>query len=78
MDPQRFIQRPVERGAMVAKLLPRRLLGLGTSEVSRRRVGAFPLLLWARQHRPKQGGPRVTTRPQRHQSGVPTSLRRHP
>jgi hypothetical protein len=35
MDPHPFVQRPVERGAMVAKLLPQRLLGLGTDEVSR-------------------------------------------
>jgi hypothetical protein len=48
MDPQRFIQRPVELGIMVAELLPQRLLSLGTGEVSRRRVGALPLLLRAR------------------------------
>jgi hypothetical protein len=47
MDPQRFVQRPVERDAVVPKLLPQCLLGLGTSEVSRRRVGALPLLLRA-------------------------------
>jgi hypothetical protein len=34
---------------MVAELLPQRLLGLGTSEVSRRRVNAFPLRLWMRR-----------------------------
>jgi hypothetical protein len=32
---------------MVAELLPQRLLGLATGEVSRRRVGAFLLLLRA-------------------------------
>jgi hypothetical protein len=48
MDPQRFIQRPVERGVVVAELLPQSLLGLGTSEVSRWRVGALPLLLRTR------------------------------
>jgi hypothetical protein len=49
MDPQCFIQHPIERGAVVAELLPQCLLGLGTGEVSRRRVGAFPLLLWTRR-----------------------------
>jgi hypothetical protein len=34
---------------MVTELLPQRLLGLGTGEVSRRRVGALPLLLRARR-----------------------------
>jgi hypothetical protein len=32
---------------MVVELLPQRLLGLGTGEVSRWRVGALPLLLQA-------------------------------
>jgi hypothetical protein len=49
MDPQRFVQCPVERSAMLAKLLPQRLLGLGTGEVSRRRVSALPLLLRGRR-----------------------------
>jgi hypothetical protein len=40
VDPQRFVQRPVERGAVVAELLPQCLLSLGTSEVSRTRSGA--------------------------------------
>jgi hypothetical protein len=48
MDPHRFVQRPVELGTMVAELLPQRLLGLSTGEVSRRCVGGLPLLLWAR------------------------------
>jgi hypothetical protein len=34
---------------MVAELLPQRLLGLGTGEVSRRCVDAFPLLLLTRR-----------------------------
>jgi hypothetical protein len=33
---------------MVVELLPQRLLCLGTGEVSQRRIGALPLLLWAR------------------------------
>jgi hypothetical protein len=49
MDPQRFVQRPVERGAMVAELLPQHPLGLGTGEVSRRRDDTLPLLLRARR-----------------------------
>jgi hypothetical protein len=49
MDPQRFIQRPVERGVVVTELLPQSLLGLGTGEVSRWRVGALSLLLRTRR-----------------------------
>jgi hypothetical protein len=48
MDPQRLIQRVVERGAVVAELLPQRLLGLGLIEVGRRCAGVLPLLLRAR------------------------------
>jgi hypothetical protein len=48
VDPQRFVQRPVEQSVVVAKLLPQCLLGLGTGEVGRRRVGALPLLLRTR------------------------------
>jgi hypothetical protein len=49
VDPQRLIQRLVERGAVVAEFLPQCLLGLGIGEVGRRRDGAFPLLLRARR-----------------------------
>jgi hypothetical protein len=49
VDPHRFVQCPVERGVVVAELLPQCLLGLGTGEVSRRRVGALPLLLRTRR-----------------------------
>jgi hypothetical protein len=45
VDPQRLIQRSVERSAMVTKLLPQLLLGLGLDEVGRRCAGALPLLL---------------------------------
>jgi hypothetical protein len=48
VDPQRLIQRVVERGAMVTELLPQRLLGLGLVEVGRRRADVVPLLLRAR------------------------------
>jgi hypothetical protein len=47
MDPQGLVQRIVERGAMVSKLLPQCLLGLGLVEVGRRRAGVLPLLLRA-------------------------------
>jgi hypothetical protein len=50
MDPQRLVQCVVERGAMVLKFLPQRLLGLGIIKVGRRRAGVPPLLLWARDN----------------------------
>jgi hypothetical protein len=49
MDPQRFVQCPVERSAVVAKLLPQCLLGLGAGEVGRWRVAALPLRLRMRR-----------------------------
>jgi hypothetical protein len=49
VDPQRLVQRVVERGAVVAELLPQRLLGLGLTEVGRRRARALLLLLWMRR-----------------------------
>jgi hypothetical protein len=45
VDPQRLVQRSVERGAVVVKLLLQLLLGLGLDEVGRRCAGALPLLL---------------------------------
>jgi hypothetical protein len=45
MDPQRLVQRIVERGTVVTKLLPQRLLSLGLAEVGRWRAGVLPLLL---------------------------------
>jgi hypothetical protein len=45
VDPQRLVQRPVERGAVVGEFLPQRLLGLGIGEVGWRHDGAFPLML---------------------------------
>jgi hypothetical protein len=47
MDPQRLVQRIVERGAVVSEFLPQRLLGLGLVKVGRQRAGVTPLLLWA-------------------------------
>jgi hypothetical protein len=49
VDPQRLVQRPIERGAVVAKLLPEPLLRLSLDEVGRRGVGVLPLLLQARR-----------------------------
>jgi hypothetical protein len=45
MDPQGLVQRIVERGAMVPKLLPERLLGLGLVEVGWQRAGLLRLPL---------------------------------
>jgi hypothetical protein len=55
MDPQCLLQHVVERGALVAELLPQRLLGLGLVKVGRRRAGELPLLLRAR-HGAIRGG----------------------
>jgi hypothetical protein len=48
VDPQRFVQRPVERGAVVAKLLPEPLLRLSLDEMGQRGVSVLPLLLQTR------------------------------
>jgi hypothetical protein len=47
VDPQRLVQRVVERGIMVSKLLPQRLLGLGLVKVGRRHASELLLLLRA-------------------------------
>jgi hypothetical protein len=47
VDPQRLVQRPVERGDVVAKLLPEPLLRLSLDEVGWRGVDVLPLLLQA-------------------------------
>jgi hypothetical protein len=39
MDPQRLVQCIVDRGAMVSKLLPQSLFGLGFVEVGQWRAG---------------------------------------
>jgi hypothetical protein len=49
VDPQRLVQRPVERGAVAAELLPQLLLLLGVGEVGGRRAG--PLLPLPQAHR---------------------------
>jgi hypothetical protein len=48
VDPQRLVQRPVERGAVVAELLPEPLLRLSLNEVGRRGVDILSPLLQAR------------------------------
>jgi hypothetical protein len=48
MYPQGLDQRIVERGPMVSKFLPQRLLDLGLVEVGRWRAGGLPLLLQTR------------------------------
>jgi hypothetical protein len=47
VDPQHLVQRVVERGVVVSKLLPQCLLGLGIVQVGRLRTGVLPLLLGA-------------------------------
>jgi hypothetical protein len=46
VDPQRLVQHVVDRGAVVSKLLPQCLLGLGFIKMSRRRAGVTSLLHW--------------------------------
>jgi hypothetical protein len=41
VNPQRLIQHPVERGAVIAELLPQLLLLLGVGEVGGRHVDAL-------------------------------------
>jgi hypothetical protein len=48
VNPQRLIQRIVERVAVVSEFLLRRLLSLGLDEMGRRRVGVNLLLLQVR------------------------------
>jgi hypothetical protein len=48
VDPQRLVQHPVERGAVITELLPEPLLRLGLDKVGRRGVDMLPLLLQAR------------------------------
>jgi hypothetical protein len=49
VNPQRLVQRPVERGAVITKLLPEPLLRLGLDEVGRRGVDMLLLLLQVRR-----------------------------
>jgi hypothetical protein len=48
VDPQRLVQRLVERGTVVTELLPEPLLCLGIDEMGRRGVGIILPLLQAR------------------------------
>jgi hypothetical protein len=69
VDPQRLVQRTVERSVVVTELLPKPLLRLGVDEVGRRGVGMFP------------GAPRVrraTTRLRCRPLGAPALRRRRP
>jgi hypothetical protein len=49
LDLQRLVQRIVERGVVVAELLPQRLLGLGLAKVGRWHTDVLPLLLRTRR-----------------------------
>jgi hypothetical protein len=55
MDPQRLGQCVVNRGVVVPKLLPQRLLGLGLVEMGCRRAGALQLLLRVRDGNVRSG-----------------------
>jgi hypothetical protein len=57
VDPQRLVQRIVERGIVVSKFLPQRLLGLGLVKVGRRRAGVPLLLLRVRNSDIRVGRP---------------------
>jgi hypothetical protein len=48
VNPQRLVQRPVERSTVATELLPQLLLGLGLDEVGRRCAGMLPPLLRVR------------------------------
>jgi hypothetical protein len=73
VDPQRLIQRPVERGTVVAKLLPEPLLRLSLDEVGRRGVGVLPLQLQARRgsNARRRGPGAVRWAPQRRAKATP-------
>jgi hypothetical protein len=49
VDLQLLVQRVVERGTVVAELMPQRLLGLGLAEVGRRHARVLLLLLGTRR-----------------------------
>jgi hypothetical protein len=78
MDPQRLVQRLVERGAVIAELLPQLLLRLSLGEVGRWRIDALPLPLRARcgTTRGREAGARrrglgAAPRAPRHHAAVP-------
>jgi hypothetical protein len=45
VDPQRLVQRPVERSVVVTELLPQPLLRLSADDMGRRSADTLPLLL---------------------------------
>jgi hypothetical protein len=47
VDPQRLIQRIVDRGVMVSKFLPQRLFGLGLVKMGQWHAGMTAFLIWA-------------------------------
>jgi hypothetical protein len=49
VDPQRLVQRPVERGALITELLLKTLLQLSLDEMGRRGVGILSPQLQARR-----------------------------
>jgi hypothetical protein len=55
MNPQCFIQRIIERGAVVPKFLPQRLFGLGLVKMGPRRTGMTPFQLWGRDDDVRRG-----------------------
>jgi hypothetical protein len=55
VDPQSLVQHVVERGTVVSKFLPQRLLGLGLVKVGRCRADAPLLLLRARNSDVRNG-----------------------
>jgi hypothetical protein len=44
VDLQHLVQRILDRGVVISKLLPQRLLGLGLVKMSWQRAGVTPLL----------------------------------
>jgi hypothetical protein len=71
VDPQRLLQRPVERSAVITELLPQPLLRLSLDEVGQRRSGTLPLLLrMCRGSDVRRRGPGTINRAP---SAVPTS-----
>jgi hypothetical protein len=64
MDPQRLIQRAVERGAVTAELSPKLLLPPGVSE--RRRIASDPLYLGGAAGTRGRGLGAVSSAPRHH------------
>jgi hypothetical protein len=73
VDPRSLVQRPVERGAVVAKLLPEPLLRLSLDEVGRRGVGI--VLPCSRRAAGPAGDDEASALSAGHPSVAPTSPR---